>query len=198
MRLKRILHVMLLALGMIMASGGAAQAQTVGLKTNLISDVALSPNIGIEVGLAPKWSLDLSGQLNLWTLKGHKWKHAFVQPEARYWLCQRFAGHFFGLHLLGGVYNVGNLDIPVKLPGFDLHNLKDARYQGWAAGAGIAYGYAWPVHKHWNIEAEIGVGWLYTRADKYPCTECGRKIENDAVRNYVGPTKLALNVEYIF
>ncbi|MDE6810817.1 MAG: DUF3575 domain-containing protein [Muribaculaceae bacterium] len=198
MRLKRILQVFLAAVGLIVWSGGAAQAQTVGLKTNLISDVALSPNVGIEIGLAPKWSLDISGQLNLWPIKGHKWKHAYGQPEVRYWFCQRFAGHFIGLHGIGGAYSVGNLNIPVDILGLDFHNLKKNRYQGWAAGAGFAYGYAWPVHKHWNIEAEIGVGWVYTRFDKYPCTNCGKKIESDVVRNYVGPTKLAVNVEYLF
>ncbi|MBD5270132.1 MAG: DUF3575 domain-containing protein, partial [Bacteroides sp.] len=29
-------------------------AQDVGIKTNLLNDALLSPNIGIEVGLAPK------------------------------------------------------------------------------------------------------------------------------------------------
>ena len=79
-----------------------AGAQEVGIKTNLISDAALSPNLGVEIGLAPKWSLDLSGQLNLWSLRGHKWRHWLAQPEARYWFCHRFQGHFLGLHALGG------------------------------------------------------------------------------------------------
>ena len=33
---------------------GTANAQKVALKTNLLYDVALSPNIGIEAKLAPK------------------------------------------------------------------------------------------------------------------------------------------------
>ena len=173
-----------------------AGAQDVAMKTDLVNDALLSPNLGVEVGLAPKWSLDVRAELNAWSVNGHKWKHWFVQPEARYWLCQRFAGHFFGVHAIGGQYNFGHLGLNFKFLGSDFRKLLDNRYQGWGAGAGI--GYAWPVHRHWNIEAEIGFGWIYTRFDSYPCAECGRKIDSDRPHNYVGPTKAALNIVYLF
>ncbi|MDE5880159.1 MAG: DUF3575 domain-containing protein, partial [Muribaculaceae bacterium] len=44
-----------------------ANAQKVALKSNLLYDAILSPNLGIEIGLAPRWTLDLSGNVNLWT-----------------------------------------------------------------------------------------------------------------------------------
>lgn len=187
-----------IAVLVIMAAFQGVKAQNVALKTNLVGDGLLSPNAAIEVGLAPKWSAELSGQFNFWDVNGHKWKHWVVQPEFRYWLCERFTGHFFGLHLLGGEYNFGNIDAGFKFLGSDFRNLKDMRYQGWGAGAGIAYGYAWPVAKHWNIEAELGIGWIYTRYDSYPCVTCGRKIDSDKPHNYVGPTKAALNIVYLF
>ncbi len=175
-------------------------AQSVALKTNLVGDAALSPNLALEVGLAPKWTLDVSGQINFWTV-GHdnRWKHWVVQPEARYWFCERFTGHFLGFHALGGQFNVGGIDrLGFTFLGTDFDKLKDKRYQGWGIGAGVAYGYSWPVAKHWNIEAEIGIGWVYTRSDIYPCTECGTKIYSPKVHNYVGPTKVAVNIEYLF
>lgn len=36
-------------------------AETVALKTNLIYDAFLSPNIGFELGIADSWSVDISG-----------------------------------------------------------------------------------------------------------------------------------------
>ncbi len=70
--------------------------QNVAIKTNLLSDAFFNPNLGIEIGLAPKWTLDVTGQLNAWTLShDRRWKHWTVQPEARYWLCERFGAHFF-------------------------------------------------------------------------------------------------------
>lgn len=176
----------------------AANAQDVALKTNLINDIALSPNIGVEVGLAPKWTLDMTAEMNLWKVDGRSWKHLYFQPEARYWFCQRFSGHFIGFHALGGIYNFGKLDLPFNMLGSNLKELKDKRYQGWAVGAGVVYGYAWPLHKHWNIEAALGIGWLYTRFDSYPCQVCGTKIDRNKSHNYFGPTKLSVAVEYIF
>lgn len=176
----------------------AANAQDVALKTNLINDIALSPNIGVEVGLAPKWTLDMTAEMNLWKVDGRSWKHLYFQPEARYWFCQRFSGHFIGFHALGGIYNFGKLNLPFNMLGSNLKELKDKRYQGWAAGAGVVYGYAWPLHKHWNIEAALGIGWLYTRFDSYPCQICGTKIDRNKSHNYFGPTKLSVAVEYIF
>lgn len=174
------------------------KAQNVGLKTNLLTDIALSPNLGVEVKLAPKWSLEAVGEINDWDINGHKWKHWFVQPEARYWLCDVFAGHFFGFHAIGGQYNFGNIRNGIHFLGSDFSELTHYRYQGWAAGAGLAYGYAWILGKHWNLEAEIGIGWIYTRFDKYNCSNCGKKLESDKPHNYFGPTKAAVALEYIF
>lgn len=184
---------------MLLSSGiGYSNAQNAGIKSNLISDALLSPNLGVEVGLAPRWTLNVSGQVNAWAIDGHKWKHWLVQPEARYWFCQRFGGHFVGLHALGGQYNFGHIGTKLNFLGSDFSQLLNSRYQGWGAGAGVAYGYAWPVAKHWNIEAEFGVGWIYTRFSKYPCADCGNRLEHNRPHNYVGPTKAAINVEYLF
>ncbi len=198
MRLKKIVIAWVAAVAAIVVPSLECHSQVVGLKTNLVNDGFLSPNLALEVGIAKRWTVELLGEMNLWKIKDHSMKHLYVQPEVRYWLCQRFAGHFFGVHGLAGTYNYGNLDIDMKFLGTDFRKLKDSRYQGWAAGAGIAYGYAWPVHKHWNIEGEIGIGWIYTRYDRYPCEVCGTKIEDNKPHNYFGPTKLAINVVYLF
>lgn len=176
----------------------ALNAQNVAIKTNLLADVTLNVDAGVEVGLAPRWSLDLTGQYNGWSIDGHKWKHWFVQPEARFWFCDRFNGHFLGIHALGGQYGIGNLKNGIKFLGSDFSQLSDNRFEGWAVGGGIAYGYSWILGNHWNIEAEIGIGYLYTRYDKYECVECGRRVESDKSHNYFGPTKAAVNLVYIF
>lgn len=187
--------VMLMALFGLQTAG----AQTIAMKTNLLSDALLNVNAGVEVGLAPKWTLDVSGGLNAWTLSHQRrWKHWAVQPEARYWFCDRFGGHFLGVHAHGGQFNIGNLDNGLKFLGTDFSKLSDHRYQGWFIGAGVAYGYAWVLGQHWNIEGEIGVGYSYTRYDEFRCSGCGKKTEEDKTHHYVGPTKAAINLVYIF
>ena len=166
----------------------------VSLKNNLVYDALLSPNLALEVGLAPKWSADVSGSVNLWTLKNNqKWKHWMVQPEARYWLCQKFNGHFFALHAQGGQFNAGKIHLPFGI----YKQLRDHRYEVWFAGAGIGYGYQWPLAKHFSMEAEIGVGYNYVWFKKFPCEKCGSEIWRGH-KNYFGPTKAALNIIYNF
>lgn len=190
-----ILYLAIAAFGVVQN----VSAQEVALKTNLLADGFLSPNIGVEIGLAPKWTFNLSGEFNGWTLSNERrWKHWAAQPEARYWLCDRFAGHFFGLHAHGGQYNIGGIDGKVNFLGTDARKLKDTRYQGWFVGAGVTYGYAWILGRHWNLEAEIGIGYSYTRYDRFRCTGCGKRIETDRPHNYVGPTKAAVNLVYLF
>ena len=196
--MKKILFRMAMVfVGMMLAT--QLQAQTVAVKTNLLYDATATINAGIEFGLAPKWTLDVSGNFNGWTMShDRKWKHWLVQPEARYWFCDRFAGHFLGFHALGGQYNVGHLKNNIKFLGTDFSKLSDSRYQGWFIGAGIAYGYAWVLNKHWNLEGEIGIGYAYSRYDRYNCAGCGKKIEEDEDFHSFGPTKAAINLIYVF
>lgn len=185
----------LLVLGVMFAF--TARSQDVGVKTNLLYNATLSPNVGMEIRLAPRWTFDMSGQWNLWTVDGHKWKHWLVQPEARYWFCDAFAKHFLGMHLLGGQYNFGNIRNNIKFLGSDLSVLTDHYVEGWGIGAGLAYGYALPLSHHWNLEFEIGAGYVYTEFDRYECTEC-RKPDGGGNHHYIGPTKAAINLVYIF
>ncbi len=175
------------------------RGQNVAVKTNLLADAFLNPNLGIEIGLAPRWTLDVTGQLNAWTLShDRRWKHWAIQPGARYWLCDRFAGHFFGAHLHGGQYNIGGFNGVFNFLGTDARKLKESRFQGWFVGAGVSYGYAWILNKNWNLEAEIGIGYSYTRYDRFRCAGCGKKVETNKTHNYVGPTKAAINLVYLF
>ncbi|MDE5877591.1 MAG: DUF3575 domain-containing protein [Muribaculaceae bacterium] len=186
-------------LSLLIFGRGGLGAQNAALKTNLLYDAALSPNLGVEFRLAPKWTLDVSGQFNLWKLsEGKQWRHWAAMPEARYWFCNAFSGHFLALHVFGGQYNIGNVNLDFDFLGTDFSVLKDSRAQGWFTGAGIGYGYDWILSRHWSLEAEIGIGWAYTRYDRYPCAVCGRKLDDRRPHNYVGPTKAAVSIVYAF
>lgn len=168
----------------------AANAQKVGVKTNLLYDATATFNVGAEFALSPKFTVDLSGNLNPWTFSDNtKWKHWLLQPELRYWFCQKFNRSFLAAHTLGGQYNVGNIN---------LGSLKEFRYQGWFVGAGLGYGYSWILSRHWNIEAELGVGVIYTNYDKFYCVRCGEKLETGKDKVFVSPTKASLSLIYLF
>lgn len=174
------------------------RAQSFAVKTNLIYDATATVNVGMEVGLAPRWTFDLSGNLNTWSKNEYtKWKHWMVQPEARYWFCDRFSRHFIGAHLLTGAFNFGNIDNNISFLGTDFSVLSDYRYQGYAYGGGFAYGFAYVLSKHLNLELEVGAGYVYLDYEKFECADCGRKV-GEGNHHYVGPTKAAINLVYLF
>ena len=185
-----------LALILTLASLLTANAQKVALKTNLLYDATSTPNLGAELALGKKSTLQLFYGLNPWKFASDRTKqlrHWLLMPEYRYWTCQKFNGHFFGIHALGGQYNVGG--IALSNPVFK--DLDKKRYEGWYAGGGLAYGYQWLLSRHWSLEASVGVGYIRFHYKEFPCTECGALIQENN-KNYFGPTKLALSLMYCF
>lgn len=188
---------MAFAVVLLFVGSGRAGAQHVALKTNLLYDATTTPNIGMEIGVGKKHSMQVVYGLNPWEF-GHgddrKYlKHWIVNPEYRYWFCHRFNGSFLGVHAFGGQYDATN----VKMPFGWWDDLQTHRFEGWFAGGGISYGYQKVLSRHWNIEGSIGVGAAYIDYDKFKCGTCGSKVD-DGHKIYVGPTKLALSLMYIF
>lgn len=198
-RFKAIKLQLSFSLALLLLGGvSAAQAQNLAIKTNLLYDATATINGGLEIGLAPKWTLDLSGNFNAWSKNEQtKWKHWMVQPEVRYWFCDRFSRHFIGAHLIAGAFNFGGIENNLSLLGTDFSVLSQRRYQGYAYGAGVAYGFALMLSKSLNLELEAGFGYLYLDHEVYECSGCGRKVASGG-HHYFGPTKAAVNLVYVF
>ena len=145
---------------------GTASAQRLAVKSNLLYDITSTINLGVEYEVAPRWTLEMSANYNPWSFSDNKkMKLWMLQPEARYWLCSGFSGHFFGAHLLGGEFNYGGM-LPFGITPSS-SGLGSKRYQGWMAGAGIGYGYNWVLGKRWNLEATLGVGYIHFGYDRF-------------------------------
>ena len=103
-----------------------AKSQDVALKTNTLMWATTTPNLGLEVALSPRYTLELSGSYNPWTFKDDKkMRFWLVQPELKYWFCEKSEGHFVGMHLHGAQYFGG---------------FKKKRYDGYLAGGGSLTG----------------------------------------------------------
>lgn len=200
-----IKHILLLAVIGLFGSSKIA-AQEVALKTNLLYDATTTPNLGLEVSLGKRSSMQVFYGLNPWSFnsdtKGEqKVKHWSVMPEYRWWTCSVMNGFFVGVHAMGGQFNAGNVNLPIPGTFFSGDNLqqmvKDSRVEGSFVGGGVTAGYQWILSRHWNLEAEVGVGYNHVRYDQYPCSECAKKLK-DGSTNYVGMTKLGLSLMYVF
>lgn len=190
----------LLALTLWSAPSVQTRAQ-VAVKSNLLYDATTTPNLGMEVGISRRSTMQLVYGLNPWKIDGRQFKHWLLMPEYRWWTCGKFNGHFFGVHALGGQFNAGNIELPIPgkfFKGEDLQKeVQSKSYEGTFAGVGLTYGYQWILGRHWNLEAEVGVGYGHVWYDKYECGQCGPKLGSGQT-NYAGLTKLGLSFLYLF
>lgn len=166
------------------------------IKTNILYGfAALTPNLAIEFGAGLKGTVELSGS---YSWRGREKKdlddtkqsvHSIFRAEYRWWLCERFNGHYFGAHALAGIYNVSGYKVPLL---FD----KEYRYDGTAFGAGVTYGYNLPLAKRWSLDFNIGVGFAYMKYDKFSCAVCDRDPVKDS-KFYFGPTRAGINLVFL-
>lgn len=183
---------------------GTADAQKVAVKTNSLYWLTTTPNAGFEFALGDRWTFEIAGGYNPWTLNKEdniKAKHFLVTPEFRYWFCESFQGHFIGINANYTQFNAGGIHVPevfykVESLGYFLDMLQYSRSQGWAVGAGLTYGYAFPIARRWNMEFNLGLGWWYTQYDRFESRTCGlfqKRIEKHAF----GLTDLGISFIYM-
>jgi hypothetical protein len=162
------------------------------VKTNLIYDGALTPNLAIEVPIKKKFSIELSSTYNAWDMKDNvKWKNLMIIPEFRYWLKDNTSGQFFGAHIGWAKYNIGGITMPY------FADANYYRYDGWAIGLGLAAGYKWQITNSLSTEVNIGVGVIYTKYDKYLAPKCG-PFWGSFKNILIAPTKVGLSFIYMF
>lgn len=160
-------------------------AQFYSARTNVIGLASANINAEFSMTLNRKYSLHLPIQYNPFVFKDNRqWRNLYISPEVRYWWRESYTGGFVGAHLLASRFSIGKV--------FD-----DYRYLGYAWGAGLSIGRAYPLAKKWNLEWELGLAGVYATWDKYICKKCGRELGSDR-KFFLMPSKLAVNLVYLF
>ena len=195
---------LLLSVSLLFLCGISLNAQRFAVKTNALYLATATPNVGLEVALGERWTFEAEGGYNPWTFdkeKNMKIKHWLISPEFRYWFCNSFQGHFIGINGNYTQFNVGALPVFVqkafiplnKTPGSDLEK---SRVEGWAVGAGLTYGYAFPIARRWNLEFTAGFGYWYSVYNQYESRKCGL-FQETVKKHALGPTSLGISFIYM-
>jgi hypothetical protein len=183
----RMIPAVLLAAGLILFSTKAS-AQQIGVKTNALMWTALTPNVGCEVVVGQRSSLDLSifGHYGPYGLESRLFA---LQPEYRYW----FSGRPMTREFVGVSAMVADYDMIIK----------NHVYDGSAGSLGLIGGYAFSLSRSWRLELCGGVAILgfrqkqYYRHDNYD----DYFIEMESPLNSWGyklfPAKLGVTFTYI-
>ena len=123
--MKKVIILIVLMLGCVAFE---SKAQKIALKSNLLYDATTTMNLGLEFGLARKWTLDVPVNYNPWKPdNGRRLRHWGVQPEVRYWFCESFRRTFIGVHGHYADFNVGGFPDW----SFISENMQNSRYQGY-------------------------------------------------------------------
>jgi hypothetical protein len=174
--------------------GEETKQPRIALRTNLLYDATLSPNLGMDVRVDSAWTVGLLAGINAWDIdkeKNKKWRHALFSIRARKYRDSLFHKGYYEADVIYSHYNVGNTKIP-----FGLYSaVKDRRLQGDLIALGGKYGYSWILARNWRIEAEAGVAVGYAWFKEYDCPHCGTFLGNGD-RIFLLP-QLGVNVVYI-
>ena len=174
--------------------GEETKQPRMALRTNLLYDATLSPNLGVDVRVDSAWTVGLLVGINAWDIdkeKNKKWRHALFSIRARKYRDSLFHKGYYEADVIYSHYNVGNTKIP-----FGLYSaVKDRRLQGDLIALGGKYGYSWILSRTWRIEAEAGVAVGYAWFKEYDCDHCGTYY-GKGDRIFLLP-QLGINVVYI-
>lgn len=167
----------------------------VALRTNLLYDATLSPNLGVDVRVDSTWTVGLLAGMNAWDIdkeKNKKWRHMLFSFRARKYVNDSvFHKGYFEADAIYSHFNVGNVKFPLGL----YKTVREHRLQGDLLALGGKYGYSWILSRNWRIEAEAGVAVGYAWFKEYDCPHCGTFL-GDGDRIFLLP-QLGINVVYI-
>ena len=174
----------------VAAEDSEAKPFYMALKTNMLYDVALVPNIGIEFYLGRGWSLGGSWMYAWWkTDKSHiYWRTYGGELDLRKYFGRRasekpLTGHHLGLYGQALTY--------------DFETGGKGYLSKFSYGAGIEYGYSLPVGRRLNIDFGIGIGYLGGEYKIYNPIDSHYVWEKTRQRHWFGPTKAEISLVWL-
>lgn len=163
----------------------------VSIRTNLLYDAVLVPNLGVEVNVYDNWTVygdlmyagwDMPKRHFYWNLFGTQFgarKYFGAQAAER-----SFSGHHVGIYGQALAYdlqagNIGQQTVTINM------------------GAGVEYGYSFPVALGLNIDVEIGFGYLTGKYFEYIVDEEHYTWRGTVNRAWIGPTKASVSLVWL-
>ena len=152
------------------------------LKTNMLYDLALVPNISLEYAITDHWSFAADWNYAWWSQdnRNRYWRTYGGDVEVRYYINNRngrlLTGHHFGAY-------AGILTYDVEWGG------KGYMGEKWSKMFGLSYGYSAPISPRLHLDFELGIG--YFGGDYYEYSPQVDKYywEQTKKRNWFGPTR---------
>ena len=161
------------------------------LKTNALYDLALVPNIGVEIYAGKQWSVAANWMYAWWSNRGKNnfWRIYGGDVEARRWFGKKAEEKPLQGHHLGVYGQLLTYDFELGGRGY----LGDK----WSYAFGVSYGYSLPITRRLNLDFNLGIGYLGGKYKEYTPIEGHYVWQLTKNRQWFGPTKAEVSLVWL-
>lgn len=160
------------------------------LKSNLLYDALLIPNLSLEASIGSGWTLGAGGMLAWWSkdAKHRYWRIYGGDLEIRKYFgtlskSKPLQGHHLGIY---GDFLTYDFEFGAK------------GYQSKATyAAGIKYGYSHPIAKRLNLDFALGIGYLHSNYKTYVPRDGCYVYQETKKRKWLGPTQAEISLVWL-
>lgn len=160
------------------------------LKSNLLYDALLVPNLSLEVSIGSGWTLGAGGMLAWWSkdAKHRYWRIYGGDLEIRKYFgtlskSKPLQGHHHGIY---GDFLTYDFEFGAK------------GYQSKATyAAGIKYGYSHPIANRLNLDFALGIGYLHSNYKTYVPRDGCYVYQETKKRKWLGPTQAEISLVWL-
>ena len=160
------------------------------LKSNLLYDALLVPNLSLEASIGSGWTLGAGGMLAWWSkdAKHRYWRIYGGDLEIRKYFgtlskSKPLQGHHLGIY---GDFLTYDFEFGAK------------GYQSKATyAAGIKYGYSHPIANRLNLDFALGIGYLHSNYKTYVPRDGCYVYQETKRRKWLGPTQAEISLVWL-
>ena len=160
------------------------------LKSNLLYDALLVPNLSLEASIGSGWTLGAGGMLAWWSknAKHRYWRIYGGDLEIRKYFgtlskSKPLQGHHLGIY---GDFLTYDFEFGAK------------GYQSKATyAAGIRYGYSHPIANRLNLDFALGIGYLHSNYKTYVPRDGCYVYQETKKRKWLGPTQAEISLVWL-
>lgn len=171
----------------------------VALRTNMLYDALLMPNIGCEMYLGKSWSVAANWLYGWWKTDRHHWYWRAYGGDiaVRKWLGKAaeektLTGHHIGIYAQIFTYDfeMGGRGYMGGKPGGTIWNKMNH-------AMGAEYGYSLPIARKLNIDFSLGMGYWGGIYHEYKPRNHYYVWQATKERHWIGPTKLEVSLVWL-
>ena len=160
------------------------------LKSNLLYDALLIPNLSLEASISSGWTLGAGGMFAWWSkdAKHRYWRIYGGDLEIRKYFgtlskSKPLQGHHLGIY---GDFLTYDFEFGAK------------GYQSKATyAAGIKYGYSHPIANRLNLDFALGIGYLHSNYKTYVPRDGCYVYQETKKRKWLGPTQAEISLVWL-